>query len=105
MFPFGAKIEMTSQKETVALFLAQEKLEETMSGSYLDAGMSLGTTTEDYGTISGFSVFKRVKEISYYDPQTSSVTSSDLGTKKLDITVYWGYGAKSIKLSSLISQK
>jgi len=57
-FPLGTYIQKSSQMTTVAIQLSQAKLEELISKSYDDPLLFVGTTTESYGTVSGFSSYK-----------------------------------------------
>jgi prepilin-type N-terminal cleavage/methylation domain-containing protein len=107
-FPLGAKIQKSAQMTTIALNLAQGRMEETLSNSYEE--LIIGTTTEDYGFSESQPDFKRVTVINYFNPDNPGIVpGSDLGIKKIDITVYWksslGIGEKDVKISTLSSQK
>ena len=109
-FPLGTYIQKSSQMTTVAIQLSQAKLEELVSKSYDDSLLSVGTTTESYGTVSGFSSYKRTTRINYYDPNNpSQIPVADLGIKKIEITVFWksplGVAEKEAKIATLFSQK
>ncbi len=109
-FPLGTYIQKSSQMTTVAIQLSQAKLEELISKSYDDSLLFVGTTTESYGTVSGFSSYKRTTRINYYDPNSpSQIPVADLGIKKIEITVFWksplGVAEKEAKIATLFSQK
>jgi len=109
-FPLGTYIQKSSQMTTVAIQLSQAKLEELISKSYDDPLLSVGTTTESYGTIPNFSSYKRITKVNYYDPNNSSqIPATDLGIKKIEITVSWksplGVAEKEAKIATLFSQK
>ncbi len=109
-FPLGTHIQKSSQMTTVAIQLSQARLEEIISKSYDDPLLFVGTTTESYGTVSGFSSYKRTTRINYYDPNNpSQIPIADLGIKKIEITVFWksplGVSEKEAKIATLFSQK
>lgn len=109
-FPLGMYIQKSAQLTTTAAQLSQAKIEEIVSKSYSDPLLSVGTATESYGTISGFSVFKRVTKINYYDPNNPAlIPAADLGIKKIEITVFWrsplGVAEKEVKLTTLFAKR
>jgi len=108
IFPLGTYIQKTAQLSSTALVLSQEKMEETISLSYSD--ILTGTSAEDYGSNSDFPSFRRLTEINYFDPNNPSVIpGSDLGIKKIEITVSWkshlGILEKEVKIATLITKK
>jgi len=106
MFPVGVKIQKSAKTATIATFLVQEKIEETISRQYAHQDVSVGVVTENYGTIPGFEIFKRVREIDYYD-LSNSTTSDDetIGIKKVTITVFWDSDEKDVKVSTFIARR
>ena len=52
IFPAGIKINSSSQMESIAIQLAQARIEEKISKSYYEN--PTGTIVENYGTIEGF---------------------------------------------------
>ncbi len=109
-FPLGTSIQKSSQMTTVAIQLSQAKLEEILSKSYDDPLLSISTTAESYGTIPDFSSYKRITKVNYYDPNNPSQTpATDLGIKKIEITVFWksplGITEKEVKIATLFSQR
>lgn len=108
MFFLGSKIEKSAQMAAVATQLAQSKMEETISMPYDE--ISLGTTTEDYDSIDSFSSFKRVKEVSCYDPNGAiSPNCPDTGIKDVKISVFWKslfrFSDTNINVKSLIAKR
>lgn len=107
-FPLGTYIQKTSQLSTIALVLSQGKMEETISLSY--SNLLIGTIEEDYDSNSDFPSFRRLTKISYFDPDNPSIVpGSDLGIKKIEITVFWrshlGVLEKEVKLATLITKR
>lgn len=105
MFPLGAKIEKHSQMTTIALEIAQAKIEEINSKSYGEIVSSI----QDYGTMADFPAFKSIIESDFYDPQTGGIAGSDTGIKKITASIFWRsslfFGEKNIVLQTLISQR
>lgn len=107
-FPLGAHLQNSAQMTNVGVQLAQAKMEELNSLSYGD--LSIGTITEDYGFDSDFPTFKRETVIDLFDPNnTSTPPGSDLGIKKIEISVFWhnpfGVTEKELKIANLITEK
>jgi len=107
IFPMASRIEKSNQIITVATQLAQGKAEEILYKPYNE--ITVGTTTENYGSISNFNSFKRIAKVNYYDPENSTIASSDLGIKQIEITVYWesplGNSERSTAVISLVSKR
>lgn len=104
MFPLGSKIEKNSQMMTTALEIGQAKIEEINSLAYNE----VASATEAYGEIDGFPAFKSQVEAEFYDPQTSSASTTDTGIKMIDVSIFWQsslFGEKNISLKTLIDQK
>ncbi|MFH1582201.1 MAG: prepilin-type N-terminal cleavage/methylation domain-containing protein [bacterium] len=107
-FPLGTYIQKTAQLSTTALAISQGKMEETISLPY--SSILIGTNEEDYGSNSDFPSFRRLTEISYFDPENPEILpESDLGIKKIEITVFWkshlGILEKEVKIATLITKK
>lgn len=107
MFPAGNKIEKSAQILTIASQLAQAKIEENVSKSYNE--IIIGTTTEEYGSISEYPYLKTLVRINYYDPLSSAYADIDSGVKKIEVFIFWkssfDSSEKSSRLESLISEK
>lgn len=106
MFPSGIKAEKSAQIVSVAVGLAQAKIEEMVSLPYSD----ISSLTEDYGAIPEFDFFRRTTEVFCYDPNGDDLPPDcpESGMKKVEVSVFWesGFGVeKSIKLSTLISKR
>jgi hypothetical protein len=107
-FPLGTYIESSSQMNSVANQLVQEKMEEINSQPY--EAISIGTLEENYGSIASFSAYKRSTVISYFNPSNPEVVPvSDLGIKKMVVTVFWrsslGPSEKQVQIASLIVKR
>ena len=104
-FPMGSHLIKSGEMVTTAVLLSQGKLEEITFKNYEE----ISSLTEDYGQLSGFEAFKRVTEVEYYDPQTSTVTTTDLGIKKIKVTIFWkspfGTIEKSTYLANLVGRR
>ncbi|MFA4998572.1 MAG: type II secretion system protein [Candidatus Paceibacterota bacterium] len=100
-FPLGAKIGNSSQLSSVASQLAQAKIEETISKSYDE--IVIGEETEAYGSISVFPRYKRVTEVTCYDPNGSALSPNcpETGIKRVNVVLYWKslLGAPEINLN------
>jgi len=105
VFPLALNIEKLNQMETQAVFLAQEKIEEKISRTYQD--VQITTEIED-SLPSPFERFSRETKIVYVDSDLAT-TTSDLGLKKIEITVRWQsplrLREKSVNLITLITEK
>jgi len=113
-FSLGAKIIISNKMITVAVGIAQEKLEEEFSKSYQE--LSIGTTTEDFGTISGFPSYKRITKINCVRFSDLSEVACDYDQagdpepiKEIAVLVSWraslGLFSKEIEISSLVAKK
>ena len=105
IFPLALNIEKLNQMETQAIFLAQEKIEEKISRAYQD--IQIITETED-PLSSPYERFSRETKVIYVDSDLAT-TSSNLGLKKIEVTVRWRSSLrireKSVNLITLIAEK
>ncbi|MBZ9572722.1 hypothetical protein KJA17_00800 [Patescibacteria group bacterium] len=105
VFPLALNIEKLSQMETQGTLLCQEKMEEITSRVYQD--VAVGIETED-PLSSPFEKFSREAKISYVNSNLAT-TTSDLGLKKIEVTVWWKsplkIGEKNVKIINLITKK
>ena len=105
VFPLALNVEKLSETETQASLLAQEKIEEKISWSYQD--IAVGVEIED-SLPSPFEKFSRETKINYVDSNLAT-TTSDLGLKKIEVTVRWKsplrIEEKSVELITLIAKK
>lgn len=110
-FPMGTQITKSSELSSVAVFLAQEKIEETISKSYEE--LFIGEVIEEYGFDTQFNPYKRITNITCVDPDFDMFEiencSPDLGIKKIQVVVYWNSvlndSEESVKLVNLYSSK
>ena len=105
IFPLALNIEKLNQMETQAVFLAQDKIEEKVSRAYQD--IQVATEIEDSLSFP-FERFSRETRIIYVDSDLAT-TTSDLGFKKIEVTVRWRsplrIREKSLNLITLIAEK
>ena len=105
VFPLALNVEKLSETETQASLLAQEKIEEKISWPYQD--IAVGVEIED-SLPSPFEKFSRETKINYVDSDLAT-TTSDLGLKKIEVTVRWKsplrIEEKSVELITLIAKK
>lgn len=110
----GSQISSLNKMATVASSLVQEKMEDEISKPY--QSLSVGTTTEDFGTISGFPSHKRITRTICVLPSDLSETACnyDLAndpepSKKVEVSVFWRSPfntlLKEIEATILISKK
>ncbi len=92
IFPTGLQVTKMAEKNTVAAFLAQEKIEELASLSYGD--ILIGTIETKHKLSddpdNSFYYYERETIVVYVDPNNDLVeTGDDLGIKRIKTTVYW----------------
>ncbi len=113
IFPVGIKINSSSQMESIAIQLAQARIEEKISKSYYEN--PVGTVVEDYGTIEEFGGYKIETTINFvYVDQGGNInpdqiSQSDTDIKRIKISVFWrsswGGSEKKIETSTLTSKQ
>lgn len=81
-----------SNRLTTATTLAQEEMEDIRRIGY--SGVSAGT--ENYGSISGYALFKRTTGV--------AADSPDPGMKTITVTVFWDSDAKSVELQTILTE-
>lgn len=110
LFPLALKISKNAEQETVAANLAQAKIEEIFSLGYenipagsIEARHRLSSEQEN-----PFYHYEREASVALVDGNLEN-SASDLGLKKITVTVYWQSpylsASKSLPVSILISQK
>ena len=82
----------SSRQHGVATLLAQNRIE----GLKGLGGGSAISTTEDYGTIPGFPLYKRVADVRRDAPE--------IGLSTVTVTVYWDRDARSAVLRTLLGR-
>lgn len=113
IFPVGIKINHSSRMESIAIQLAQARMEEKISKSYYEN--PIGTVVENYGAIEGFGNHKVETTINFvYVDQNGNInpdqiSQSDTAIKRIKISVFWrsfwGGNEKKIETSTLISKQ
>jgi prepilin-type N-terminal cleavage/methylation domain-containing protein len=81
-----------SNRLTAATALAQEKMEDVRRLGY--TGVS--AATENYGDITGFSLFKRATTVAANSPAA--------GMKTILVSVYWDSDNKSVGMKTILTQ-
>ena len=103
-FPLGLESVKRSEHETIAVNLAQAKIEEIISTSYFD--VSTGEIAEpSLSSIdSDFSGYSRTT-LTYFVDSDLNISEQDLGLKKVDVTVSWfdNNATTSVNLITLIA--
>lgn len=114
MFPMGIQIARSSWMSTIATELAQIKMEESLSKSYDDIlcdGIRTPPCKESKARVSEdpqtpFYNYWREMELNYVDPVANlATTTSDLGIKKIIVTVSWGTPIKEIEVNTLVAKR
>jgi len=104
LFPLGLNMSRLNKNETIAINLAQAKMEEIRANSYDDI------INEDKNRISTnpdnpYYNFKRQTEVTFVNENLETV-ESDSGLKKITVSIYWPEQGeeKSISQTSLKHQ-
>ncbi|MDO8505267.1 MAG: type II secretion system protein [bacterium] len=102
LFPRAVGLIQRSSSITSAANLAQAQVETVLTQTY--EGLTIGTYEARHFVDA---TFERKTEVSYIDPSTLGVTSSDLGIKRAEVTVYYStvFGQKTLTLQILITKK
>lgn len=105
IFPMAFNLERANQAKSQAALLAQEKMEYINSQSY----QAIAVDNVFEATLpSPFQLFSRRTIVSYVDANLQE-TGSDLGLKKIEITISWQsslpLASKEFKIVSLVSAK
>ena len=88
-------INRNSAEKTVAISLAQDKMEETIAKGYLTLSSTNQTVTEAYGDMANYLSYRRVTDIKMNKPDTD--------IKLITVDVYWNNDNRRVRLQSLIS--
>jgi prepilin-type N-terminal cleavage/methylation domain-containing protein len=83
-----------NKRLTTATALVQDRLEEVKRLGYSKAGTTVGT--QNYGTITNFTGYKRVVSVSNDTPATNM--------KTIVVTVYWDADKHFAKASTILSE-
>lgn len=88
-------INRNSAEKTVAITLAQDKMEETITKGYSNISSTNQTLTEAYAAMPNYLTYKRITEIKINKP--------DKDIKLITVDVYWNNDNRRVRLQSLIS--
>ncbi|KKQ61326.1 MAG: hypothetical protein US81_C0007G0006 [Parcubacteria group bacterium GW2011_GWE2_38_18] len=104
-FPFGLAANREAENNSVASYLAQQKIEELGSVAYSDIEVGIIEPKNSVVTHPGF---QRQSEVSYVDGNMTEI-ASDLGLKKISTTIYYtspqSPAEKIYNLTTLVSKK
>ncbi len=89
-----------SNQLTVATTLAQDKMEDVRRRGYSGMPASDTTTTENYGTITGYPLHRRVTFTDFEYP----VAGTDIGLKKITVIVFWDLNQHSVALNTILAE-
>ncbi len=88
-------INRNSAEKTVAITLAQDKMEETIAKGYFNLSSSNQATAEDYGDMVNYLSYRRITDI--------KVDRPDADIALITVDVYWNDDRRRVRLQSLIS--
>ena len=88
-------INRNSAEKTVAITLAQDKMEETITKGYLNLSSTNQIVTEAYGAMANYLSYRRITDIKINKPNTD--------IKLITVDVYWNNDNRRVRLQSLIS--
>src|SRR5919108_1614551 len=84
----------SDKKTTVAISLAQDKIEEIKKLGYLNVATSNGN--ENYGSIPNYSSYKRTTSIANDTPATK--------LKTVTVTVFWNSDSHSVVVKTILAE-
>jgi len=88
-------INRNSAEKTVAITLAQDKMEEMISKGYVNLSSTNQTVTEAYGAMANYLSYSRVTDIKMNKPDTDM--------KLITVDVYWNNDNRWLRLQSIVS--
>jgi prepilin-type N-terminal cleavage/methylation domain-containing protein len=88
-------INRNSAAKTMAITLAQDKMEEMIAKGYSNLSSMNQTVTEDYGAMADYLTYRRTTDIKINKPDTD--------IKLITVDVYWNDDERWVRLQSLIS--
>ena len=88
-------INRNSAEKTVAISMAQDKMEETIAKGYLNLPTTNQTVTEDYGAITNYLSYKRITDIKINKPGTD--------IKLITVDTYWNNDNRRVRFQSMVS--
>lgn len=88
-------INRNSAEKTVAITLAQDKMEETIAKGYLNLSSTNRAVVEAYGDMANYLSYRRITDIKIDKPDTDM--------KLITVAVYWNNDSRWVRLQSLVS--
>jgi prepilin-type N-terminal cleavage/methylation domain-containing protein len=88
-------INRNSAEKTVAISMAQDKMEETIAKGYLNLPATNQTVTEDYGAMANYLSYERITDIKINKPDTD--------IKLITVDVYWNNDNRRVRFQSMVS--
>lgn len=88
-------INRNSAAKTVAITLAQDKMEEMIAKGYTSLPSANMAVTEDYGVMADYLPYRRITDIKINKPDTD--------IKLITVDVYWNNDDRWVRLQSFIS--
>jgi Tfp pilus assembly protein PilV len=88
-------INRSSAEKTVAITLAQDKMEETIAKGYVNLSSTNQRITEAYGDMANYLSYRRITEIKLNKPDTDM--------KLITVDVYWNNDNRWVRLQSIVS--
>lgn len=106
VFPLYRKMSRISEKSSIAIFLAQEQVENIFSQPYDSVTVGQFEVKHALATSGQFAEYQRKTDVAYVDGSYQN-SADDVGLKKVTTTVYWNEDGleKSTDLVTLISAK
>lgn len=86
----------SSKQKTAAFTMAQDAIEDMRRAGYNYTLSQNTTVTDGYGSISGYSMYKRIT--------LTQVNTPGTGIQTVTVTVYWQSDTQSVALSTLLAQ-
>jgi hypothetical protein len=91
----GFSTQRNSAEKTVAVTLAQDKMEETIAKGYLNLSSSNQTVVDAYGAMANYLSYRRITDIKIDKPDTDM--------KLITVDVYWNNDSRWVRLQSMVS--
>jgi Tfp pilus assembly protein PilV len=88
-------INRNSSEKTVAVTLAQDKMEETITKGYLNLSLTNQSITEGYGVMTNYLSYRRITNIEMNKPDTDM--------QLITVDVYWNNDNRWVRLQSIVS--
>ncbi|MBN2372401.1 prepilin-type N-terminal cleavage/methylation domain-containing protein [bacterium] len=83
-----------NNRMTTAAILAQDKLEDYKRSGTASLPAAGTTVNENYNTIAGYPLYRRVSSFSLTDPNSAM--------KTVTVTVYWDSNVKSVEVKTIL---